>query len=629
MHPRFITWALGIFAISSVVLASATSVRASTAGPITLFVDASSVATQNVLFVHERIPVTAGPLTLYYPEWIPGEHGPAGPIANVAGVVVKAGGAVLPWQRDPYDLYAFKVTVPTSVDHIDVDMTYLGATFGIYSSNRLASANIAAIVWTQALLYPSTGTIADTIFRTSIKLPGSDWKFATALTGSKRDGDVVSFDDTSLERLADSPLDMGVNFRRWKIWSDGDAAAYLDVFGDIPEEVNASDEVVAHYGALVREMLAMYGVRHWRNYNFLLTVSDVLPGEGIEHHESSDDGAGGDYLINDDSLKGNASLLSHEFNHSWDGKYRMPEGLYPSNLQKPYDDSLLWIYEGMTQYYGDIMSWRDGLRDAKTWPDFVASRFATFDNEPGREWRSLGDTAVSGPFLYGAPAGYTSERRRIDFYSEGALMWLKADSIIRAQSNDTKSLDTFARAFFGGSSNTGPIVKTYNRQDVIEGLNAIAPYDWAGFFTTWIDQVAPHPPDGFTADGWKLVYTDQPQTYVEKSNFFYSLGLALRGDTIGDVRFGSAAWKAGLGLATRIVAVNGRAFSSNALYDAIKAAHVSHQPLQLLVSRTDAYREVEVSYDEGNRYPHLVRIEGTPDRLSEVIKPLAPPLAKT
>jgi predicted metalloprotease with PDZ domain len=596
--------------------------RSDAAAPILLRVDTSAAPTQNVVSTHETIPVQSGKLTLYYPKWLPGQHQPVGPIANMAGLVIKGNGATLPWRREPTDLYAIDVVVPEGVNALDIDMTYLGATFGRYSSSRVASPNLLVVTWDENLLYPSTGTIQNTIFRPTVVLPGVTWQYATALPGGRRDGNAVTFDDVSLEHLVDAPLDAGVNYRRWLLWQNGDASAYLNAFADTPQELNVSDATIAHYRKLVAEMLAMYGARHWRNYNFLLTMSDVLPGEGIEHHESSDDGGGGDYLTDPVEFERGGDLLSHEFNHSWDGKYRMPAGLYPSNLQLPYDDSLLWVYEGMTQYYGNVMAWRDGIRKRETYPDHIAQLYAYYDYQPGRQWRSLGDDATSGPFIYMAPRGYSAERRGEDFYSEAELMWLKVDSIIRRQTNDRSSLDTFAKAFFGNGGDTGPIVVTYDRNDVIAGLNAVVPYDWAGFFRTWVDDIAVHPPDGFTDEGWKLVWTANPSHDVARSNFWFSIGIGTSMDgTISDVRTGSAAWNAGLGVNTQIIAVNGRSYSSDLLYDALQTAMTGRSPIELLVQHGDVYRAISIPYYDGPRYPHLVRIDGTPDRLTEIVTP--------
>lgn len=592
--------------------------------PITLVVDASQAPTQNIVRTHETIPVKSGPLTLYYPEWIPGEHGPVGPIQNLAELVVTANGKRLQWHRDPANLFAFTMDVPQGASSITADFTYLGATFGHYSSNRLASPNIFVIDWNQNVLYPSYGTNDSTLLDPTLILPGSDWKFATALYEAKRTGNTVTWSTTPLGRLMDSPLDACVNFRKWTLWNGEGASAgtaSLNVCADTPEELDASDKTIGHYRALVQEMIAMYGARHWHDYHFLLTISDVMPGEGVEHHESSDDGEGGSYLIDEKALERGGDLLSHEFNHSWDGKYRMPDGLIRSNLNEAYDDSLLWVYEGMTQYYGDVMSYRDGIRDAKNWPDHVAAVYAGYDHEQGREWRALGDTATSGPFLYGSPRGYSSERRGVDFYSEGELVWLLADGIIRTQTHGQASLDTFARAFFG-QQNTGPVTVGYTRDDVIAGLNKVAPYDWAGFFHKWIDDIAIHPPAGFEVDGWRIDYTDKPSHDVQKDNFAYSLGVMGRNGLVSDVHFGSPAWKAGLGIGEQIVAVNGRAYSDDLLYDAMKEAQSSRHPIQLLVEKDDMFRTIAIPYFDGPRYPHLVRVKDMPDRLSEVAKPL-------
>jgi predicted metalloprotease with PDZ domain len=620
MGRPYLRFAL-VLSLGVLVLAPCSRESARAGGvAITLQLDASKAPSQNVVFTRETIPVTPGKLVLYYPQWLPGQHMPAGPIANFTGLTMSAGGVPLAWHREPTDMFAFDVNVPPGVASIEVSATYLGATFGRYASARLATPNMLVVTWDQNLLYPSAGTISNTIFRPSIVLPGADWQFATALTGARRNGNVVSFDDVSLEHLIDAPLDACVNFRRWLLWRDGTAAAYLNVVADTAAELATGAATIDHYKQLVREMLAMYGARHWRNYNFLLTLSDAMPGEGIEHHESSDDGGGGDYLVNPDSIDRGGDLLSHEFNHSWDGKYRMPAGLYPPNLQIPYDDSLLWVYEGMTQFYGNVMSWRDGIRRSETYPDHIAAAYAYYDYQPGRRWRTLADTAVSGPFIYSAPRGYGAERRGADFYSEAELMWLKADSIIREKTGDRKSLDTFAREFFGGE-NTGPIVVTYQRSDVVAGLNAVAPYDWAGFFATWVDAIAVHPPDGFTAEGWRLVYSDYPSHWVRKNNFWYSLGFSATDSTVGDVREGSPAWLAGLGIDTKLVAVNGRAYSSDVLFDALADASKTHSPIALLVVHGDIYRTLSIPYYGGPRYPHLVRIDGAPDRLSEVVRP--------
>lgn len=602
--------------------------QARAAQPIDLVVDASLAPSQSIVRTHEVIPVRPGALRLLYPEWIPGEHAAVGPIQNVAALTISANGRRIAWRRDPLSLFAIETDVPSGASSVDVDFTYLGATFGNYSSNRLSSPNMFVIDWNQNVFYPATGTFQSVAFDPHLILPGKQWKFATALYDERRSGNRVAWSSTSLERLLDSPLDACENFRQWPLWKDTGTfpgAASLNVCADVPSELAASPSVVGHFSKLVREMLALYGARHWRDYHFLLTVSNVIPGEGVEHHESSDDGEGGNYLIDGMALERGGDLLSHEFNHSWDGKYRMPAGMYPDTPNKPLDDSLLWVYEGMTQYYGDVMSYRDGIRNAKNWPDHIAAIWANYDSQPGRLWRSLGDTATAAPFLYGSPRGYGGERRGVDFYSEGELLWLKVDSMLREHSGGARSLDTFARAFFG-KHDTDPIVETYARADIVAGLDAIMPYDWAGFFHTWVDDVAVHPPNGFEPDGWRLVFNDKPSHDVRANNFRYSLGFAMgRGGQVGDVLFGSPAFKAGLGLGEEIVAVNGRAYSDDWMGEVVKDAQRTRKPIQLLVSRDQSYRTISIPYYGGPRYPHLARVSGKRDRLSAVVAPLTGP----
>ncbi len=597
---------------------------AAIAAPIGLIVDATAAPTQNIVRTHETIPVSAGPLTLYYPQWISGEHVPSGPIENLAALTFRANGVEVPWHRDPQNMYAFHLNVPAGASALQTDFTYLGATFGQYSSNRLASPNIFVIDWNQNVLYPAGAPSSAIAVNPTLLLPSTQWRYATALYSPQQTGTRVSWSTTPLNRLLDSPLDACTNFRAWSLWQDRGTfagTATLNVCADIPEELDASAKTIDHFRTLVKQMLAMYGARHWYNYHFLLTVSDVMPGEGVEHHESSDDGEGGNYLVDAQALERDGDLLSHEFNHSWDGKYRMPDGLVRSDFNTPYDDSLLWVYEGMTQYYGDVMSFRDGIRDPKDWPDHVAALYASYDERPGRLWRSLGDTATSAPFLYGAPRGYGLERRGVDFYGEGELLWLRADALIRDLSHGARSLDTFARAFFG-QRNTGPITVSYDRAAVIEALKRVQPYDWEAFFRTYVDDITAHPPNGFTPDGWKLVYTDRPSHDVRTGNYTFSAGFSATDGAVTDVRFGSAAWKAGLGFGQRLVAVNGRAYSNALFNDALVEAHRSHRPISLLIVKDGLYRTVTISYGGGLQYPHLVRIQGAPDRLSEVVKPL-------
>jgi predicted metalloprotease with PDZ domain len=352
-----------------------------------------------------------------------------------------------------------------------------------------------------------------------------------------------------------------------------------------------------------------------------------MPGEGVEHHQSSDDGTDGSFLTDPMALAGDGDLLPHEFNHSWDGKYRRPFDLATPNLQVPMEDDLLWVYEGMTQFEGMLQAERSGIWTREQWLQALAGDYASLDHETGRLTRPLVDTATSGPFLYGAPRQWYSARRGVDFYTEGALMWLEADEIIMLESHGKKSIEDFCHAFFG-APDTGPKVVPYHRADVIAALNAVQPYDWTTFFRQRIDEVAPHPPDPFALGGYKVVYLDHPAKgslgggRYRGLNATYSLGIAAGGDgTIVDVLQGSPAAKAGIGPGMKIAGINGRTLTGgqSQLDEALKAAEHSGT-ITFLLTGGDVYREVTVSYNGGPRYPQLERVTGTPDRLEEIAR---------
>lgn len=617
----------------SEVLARAADPRPATI-PMQLTVDTSEVE-RGYVHVSERIAVTPGALTLVYPKWIPGEHAPSGPIANVAGLEIHAGSQRLAWVRDLVDLYAYRVVVPAGITALDVRFDYLAANAGNYSSARLATPNMLTITWNKFVIYPLVDDVATIDVTPKLVLPGSDWQYGTALAATGRSGATVAFAPVTLNKLVDSPLDAGINKRSWPLGSIADAPIELDVFADTPEELEATPERVEGYRRLVTQMGALYGARHFDRYTFLLTLSDEMPGNGVEHHQSSDDGTGGDFFTDPKSFVTDATLLTHEFNHSWDGKYRRPADLATTNFQVPMIDDLLWVYEGMTQHYGELQSERAGLWTKQQWLDSLAGTWAQLDSTTGRLTRSLVDTATSGPFLYAAPRELSSARRRVDFYPEGEMMWILADETIRAQTHGAKTLDDFTRTFFGAPS-SGPITKTYTRGDVVAALDALAPNDWNAFFTKWIDGIAPHPPDIFERGGYRLVYAAKPTDFYKTANAQrhtldarYSLGIIARSDgTIGDVIEGSVANKAGIGVGVKIAAIDGRALSAEGSQRQLDDALVAHErttvPIHLLLLGGGIYRDVAFAYRGGPRYPRLERMPGTPDVLSDIAKPLAP-----
>jgi predicted metalloprotease with PDZ domain len=591
--------------------------------PMTLVLDARN-ASRGLMYSHMTIPVKPGPFTFVYPKWIPGEHGPTGPLANISQVRVSAGGHALAWHRDPVDMYGFHVDVPSGVSHINVDFTAL-----TNAPDTMSSRNVAVINWNRDLFYQNGVNSHDYYVKPSILLPHG-WSYATALYDAHQNGDRVDFAVTPLNMLIDSPLDMGRYYKHLLLWKNGNATQWLDVFADKPQDLDISPKVIAAYKRMPAQAFALYGSRHWTWYHSLLMLSDPIGFQGIEHHQSSDDRAPDDFLTNPMEQVEGGDLVTHELSHSWNGKYRRPYDLTTLNFQIPMRTDLLWVYEGMNQYLGDLLSFRSGIRDPKDYPEYLASIWARMDSEPGRGTEPLIDTTTAAPYLYEAGGEYSSLRRTAgDFYTEGELIWLDADTIIRQQTGGAKSLDTFLHAFTDPGV-TGPITKTYTRDDVEKLLSSVAPYDWHGFFQRYVYEVAPHPPsDDLARAGWRLVYNDQPNKFMEASsalrhnaNYWYSLGMNVSGKgQVQDVRENFPAWKAGLAPGTRIIAVNGQEWDPDALEYAVKTSREASANIVLIADNNGTIGTYTISYHGGLKYPHLVRIPGKPDMLAKIMAP--------
>ncbi|HLW55201.1 MAG TPA: M61 family peptidase [Candidatus Angelobacter sp.] len=602
------------------------------AGPIKLVVDATH-ATEKVLHARMDIPVTPGPVRLVYPEWIPGEHGPTGPIVDFTGLEFFAGGKRLTWRRDLVDMYSFHVNVPEGVGTLEAraDLVMPAPPEG-FSSGASSTTQLDLLSWNQLVLYPYTpSTNTDDIQVTaSVKLPAG-WHYGTALQVAGESGNEIAFQPVSLTMLIDSPVIAGAHFRRIALTPEGPIQHYIDIAADSEAALQMPQETIDHYKRLVAETGALYGARHYREYHFLLTLSDHTAHFGLEHHQSSDDRVAERTMIDDDMRWLAASLLPHEMTHSWNGKYRRPEGLATPNYQDPMKGDLLWVYEGLTQYFGEILAARSGLWTPDQFLQEAAETAAALNNTPGRSWRPLQDTADAAQILYGAPQEFESWRRSTDYYPEGFLIWLDADTVIRQQSHGQKSMNDFARAFYGGP-NTPPIVVKYNFDDVVKTLNSVVPYDWAKFLRDRLDTYGPDAPlGGFTNGGWKLVYTEEPSQFtrdMEKTRDVvdarFSIGLTLddKGG-IHDVLWGSPAAQAGIAPGTILAAVNGRKYSPDVLRDALRGGKDGRSPLELLVISGDFYKTYSLNYHGGEKYAHLVRDESKPDVLGDIIKPLA------
>ena len=625
-----------LFAVALAVHAQTSAIKddnSTRTAPIKITVDLTD-APRKILHAHMTIPVTPGPLTLLFAKWIPGEHMPDGPIDNLAGLFITANGQQLPWTRDDVNMYAIRVTVPEGVTQLDVKDDFLAtAAASGFSAGASTSANLALLSWNEMVLYPAGHKDdADVYVQPSIVLP-EGWQYGTALAKTGGDATHVDFETVSLEQLIDSPLLTGKYFVEIALAPEVTPKHFLDIAADGPEDLKVSPEAVEGYSNLVRETGALYQSRHYNSYHFLVTASDQVAHFGLEHHQSSDDRVPERTFIDDNLQLLSADLLPHEFTHSWNGKYRRPAGLATGNYEDPMKGNLLWVYEGLTDYLGNVLAARSKIETAAQYRDYLAQDAATLDARPGRTWRDLQDTATGAQilYMYGYGSPWDNWRRNTDYYGEGDLVWLDVDTTIRKLTNDKKSLNDFLAAFEGLGGNTGPKVVQYTFDDVVNGLNNVVAYDWAGFLQQRLTSKSPHAPlGGIENGGYKLVYTDQPNDYTQAQMTatgttlaWWSIGIDVASDgRIDDVLVDSASDKAKLGPGMQIIAVNGRQFSGQLLNDAIRDAKGNDNPISLIVANTGTYRVVGLDYHDGLRYPHLERVEGTPDRLDDILKPM-------
>jgi predicted metalloprotease with PDZ domain len=638
-----------LLALAVLALGSLASVAGAISAPITLVVDATD-APRKIFHVRETVPAAPGKLTLVYPKYIPGEHGPTGPITDLVGLKVSAEGRPVAWRRQPAEMWAFDVDVPAGAGSLELTFDYVAAP----DAWTTATAQLAIVNWWSVVLYPEVpGANANALmFAPSLKLPAG-WQHATSLHAARGAGDAVSFAPVSLVTLIDSPVLMGAHFKTVDLTPGQHPGHWLHIAGDSAASVRISEEDAATYRRLVAEALALFGARHYTEYHFLLTLSDHVGSNGLEHHESSDNRAAERSLIDSDARKILGTLLSHEYVHSWNGKYRRPAGLVSgvsADYQPPVDSRLLWVYEGLTEYWGDVLGGRSGLRTPELFRENFAVVAGNMERQAGRAWRPLEDTATAAQLLYFGRPDWASWRRGVDFYPEGELVWLEVDSIIRQKTGGKRSLDDFARAFHGGAggaptAGAQPDVRTYTFDDVVAALTAVAPNDWAGFFKARIVDVAPAPPfRGIEASGWRVVYGDAKPDLVrageeesEIYDFQHSLGITIKGDgTSGDAEDGiirdavpgMPAAQAGIGPAMRLVAVNGRRYSVKGLRDALAESKRGTPAVELLVENVDTFATFKVDYHDGERYPHLERDEAKTDFLTQIGTPKAAPAGK-
>jgi predicted metalloprotease with PDZ domain len=593
-------------------------------------------APRKILHARLEIPVQPGSLTLCYPKWIPGDHAPDGAIVDLTGLKFFSAGKPLRWRRDSVNMYAFHLEVPPGAGVLEVLLDFLispprqGA-----SSSGAATSQLAVLSWEEVLLYPDGWPASNLVYEPTLHLP-TGWKFGTALPVEKQEGSTITFAPVSLGELMDSPVLTGAHFRVVPLSPEANPTHVIDMAADTDAALAMTPELIEHYSQLVAEAGALFGSRHYRNYHFLLSLSDDVAHLGLEHHESSDDRVAEQTLQAPDLFLTQANLLPHEFTHSWNGKYRRPTDLTTQDYQQPARGDLLWVYEGLTQYLGDVLTVRSGLWTQEQYREQLAYVAATLDHRAGRMWRPLQDTADSvqilstvpnDQVLSSGPSDGAPWRRSTDYYDEGTLLWLEVDTMLRRLSADSRSIDDLCKHFLGGTGGL-PEIKTYTFDNVVDALNDLASFNWRSFLRNRLDSTDSHAPlDGIENAGWHLVYTEAPnhiQDASERANkkldLSFSIGVVLDEDgTIHDVIPGMAADKAGVGPEMKILGVNGQVWSPEAMRKAISSTRDSIQPLELLILYGKSYQLFRLDYHGGSRYPHLKIEPNRQDLLGDII----------
>ena len=593
-------------------------------GMMKVEVDATNLS-QRIFRIKQTIPVHAGPLTLLFPRWVPGGHSPRNGLDDIAGLTFKANGRKLEWKRDTVEVGAFHLVVPDGVSEITAEFDMLTAT-GPGQGRVVMTPNMLNIQFISTSLYPAGHYMHRIMVDPRVTYPAG-WTAFTALHEDGRSGDTVDYENVPYDIFVDSPVYAGRYAKNIDLTPAGSTVPVkLGVVADAATYLETTPKQIEQHKAMVEQALKLYGAQHYNHYQFLFSLSDQMGGNGLEHQRSSENGMFPGYFTDWNPKTGFSDLLAHEFVHSWNGKYRRGKDLWVPNLNTPMQNSLLWVYEGQTQYWGNVLAARSGMRPLPASIDALALVAAAYaDNRPGLSWRGIQDT-TNDPIVVGrAPRAYLNYQMSEEYYRGGQMIWLEADALIRAGSKGKRSLDDFARAFFGVNDGEWKVQNTYTFEDVVATLNGVHPHDWTKFLRDRLDGKTGLA-GGIEASGWKLVYKDEPNAYAKGAgsrggaDFTYSIGLTIgRDGSIGDVRWDGPAFNAGIGSGTQVIAVNGTAYDGDVLEEAIKAAKTGKAPIELLVKEFDRYRTVKIDYHGGLRHPHLVRIEGKPDYLTPIL----------
>src|SRR6266850_4349748 len=594
--------------------------------PGTIRVEVNATDTDRHIFkVRETIPISGGSNVLLYPQWLPGNHSPTGRVDKFAGLVIRADGERVQWTRDPVNVFAFHVNAPAGTTALEVEFQFLSP-IDTDQGRVVMTPDLLNLQWNSVVLYPAGYFSRQITVEPSVRLP-DDWQFATALETASSGAGITTFKPVSLETLVDSPMFAGRYFKRLDLDAGGAAPVRLNIVADRAGLLEIKPEQLAAHRALVQQAYKLYGSHHYDHYDFLLALTDRMGGIGLEHHQSSENGTVPGYFTEWARNANARDLLPHEYTHSWNGKFRRPADLWTPNFNVPMRGSLLWVYEGQTQYWGLVLAARSGLLTKQEALESLASTAAAYDHRAGREWRPLQDTTNDPIVALRRPLAWRSWQRSEDYYSEGQLIWLDVDTLIREQSRGQRSLDDFARAFFGINDGSR-VPATYTFEDVVNALNRVQPYEWEKFLRARLEGYGPGAPlNGLGRGGYKLVYTETPSDYFKDSearrkdtDLTYSLGMVVgREDKLTDVMWEGLAYKNALAVGTQIVAVNGTAYTGERLKEAIRDAKRDGRAIELLFKNGDRYRTIRMDYHDGLRYPHLERVAGAPARLDQIL----------
>ena len=594
-------------------------------GTIVMKVDASNTA-QNIYRIQQTVPVKPGKMTLLFPQWVTAQHGPTGALNQFAGFKVTANGKTLAWRRDNVNVYAFHIDVPAGAKAIEVEYQHLAPTEAAQGRTSITQ-DMLGIQWQSLTMYPAGYATRRIPIQATLTLPAG-WQYGSALEEAERKGDVVTFKTTDVETFVDSPLFAGRYFKRFDLDPGAKVPVHLNVVADNADALEAKPEQIDLHRNLVKQAYKVFGSQHYKHYDFLFALSDEFGRVGREHHQSSENALKTDYFTEWNKTESERGLLPHEFTHSWNGKFRRPKGQDVLNFNQPLQNDLLWVYEGQTTYYGEVLAARSGLMKAASIKDIIASTAARYGIQKGREWRSVQDTTYDPIINARRPIPWSNYQRSEDYYTEGMLIWLDVDTKIRELSGDKRSLDDFSSKFFGVEDGRVNALH-YTFDDVVKVLNSVQPHDWATFLRTRIEDLGPVPMDGIARAGYKLVFAEKQTDFLKaaedrskSADFTYSLGFNVGSEgKIESIQWEGVGFKAGLSGSTTLLAVNGRAYKAELLRKAITEAKTSKKPIELLVKHGQQYSTVALAYYEGLKYPRLERIEGTPDRLEAILSP--------